>query len=49
MGDHVFSKIIAINLYGNSLPSLPGDGAIVIFVPDAPLNLANNAAITSSN
>jgi hypothetical protein len=48
LGDHIYAKIIAINSYGDSLASEPGDGAAVVFLPDAPVNLANNAAITSA-
>jgi hypothetical protein len=47
MGDHIFAKITAVNAFGNSLTSPPGDGSAVVFVPDAPLNLANNPAVTS--
>ena len=41
-------KITAINLYGNSLESIPGDGAAVIFLPAAPQNLANSPLITNA-
>lgn len=47
LGDHIYAKITAINLYGDSLESVPGDGAAVVFLPEAPLNLANNAAETT--
>jgi hypothetical protein len=49
LGDHIFAKIVAINSYGNSLPSVPGDGAAVVLLPDAPINLANNPALTNAN
>jgi hypothetical protein len=48
LGDHIYAKIIAINSYGDSFASEPGDGVAVVFLPDAPINLANNAAITSA-
>ena len=48
LGDHIYAKITAINSYGDSLSSVPGDGAAVVFLPDAPINLANNAAVTSA-
>lgn len=48
LGDHIYAKITAINSYGDSFESEPGDGAAVVFLPDAPINLANNAAITSA-
>lgn len=46
LGDHIYVKVTASNLYGASLESVPGDGAAVVFLPEAPLNLANNAAVT---
>lgn len=49
LGDHIFAKIVAINSYGNSLPSVPGDGAAVVMLPDAPIGLANNPALTNAN
>jgi hypothetical protein len=48
LGDHIFAKITAVNLYGISLESVPGDGAAVVFLPEAPINLANNAAVTGA-
>jgi hypothetical protein len=48
LGDHIYVIITANNLYGASLESVPGDGAAIVFLPEAPLNLANNAAITSA-
>ena len=48
MGDHIYVKVTANNLYGASLESIPGDGAAVVFLPDAPLYLANNPAITAA-
>jgi hypothetical protein len=49
LGDRIYIRVIAINSYGESLASTAGDGSAIIFLPDAPINLANNAAITSSN
>jgi len=49
LGDNVYAKIVAINSYGNSLPSAPGDGAAVVLPPDAPIGLANNPALTNAN
>ena len=48
LGDHIYAKVVAINSYGESLASVPGDGAAVVFRPDIPLNLANNPAITNA-
>ena len=47
-GSSVYAKIAAINLYGSSAFSNAGNGATILTIPDAPLNLADNTAITSS-
>ena len=49
LGDNIAVKIVAINSYGNSLPSAPVDGAAVVMLPDAPIGLANNPALTNAN
>jgi hypothetical protein len=33
----VYAKVTAANVYGSSDDSLPGSGAVVYVVPDAPL------------
>lgn len=38
-GDSVYAKVIAFNMYGQSLESDTGNGAIIITYPDAPLFL----------
>lgn len=48
-GKSIFARIIAINVYGNSLVSAGGNGAIILTVPDAPTNLANNLGITTGS
>ena len=48
-GFSIFAKVIAYNSYGDSEPSDRGNGGKVVFVPDAPLNLANEPSITNSN
>lgn len=40
-GTSVFAKVIASNIVSNSLTSPAGNGAIILTVPDAPINLAN--------
>ena len=35
-GTSVYAKIIAINIYGDSVISEPGNGAIIITNPDTP-------------
>jgi hypothetical protein len=41
-GSEVYAQIIAMNAYGNSEASEPGNGAIIIDYPDIPLNLAED-------
>lgn len=48
LGDHIYVKITAYNSYGDSFPSQPGDGAAVVFLPDAPYNLVNVPAQTTA-
>lgn len=38
-GSEIWAYIVAYNAYGDSEPSQIGNGAIVLVVPDAPLNL----------
>jgi len=43
-GASVYAKIVATNIYGNSLVSDEGNGAIITTTPDHPLNLAEDTA-----
>ena len=36
---HVYAKLYATNLYGDSGESLAGDGAVIVAIPDKPVNL----------
>ena len=47
LGDSVYAIITARNNWGTSAPSVPGNGAIVVMTPSAPVTLANVAAVTS--
>lgn len=47
-GDHVYAKVIANNMHGQSAYSTKGNGASIWLVPDAPLSLTNNAALTDA-
>jgi len=38
----VYAKVIALNVYGASIASEPGNGAVIITYPDAPVSLAEN-------
>jgi len=48
-GSSIFAKVYATNLYGNSLVSEIGNGAIILTKPDAPHTLANVPAQTSAS
>ena len=47
-GDHVWAKVVAYNLYGYSLESAAGNGALILTNPDSPINLAENVAARTS-
>jgi hypothetical protein len=47
--DSVYAKIQAVNLYGSSIASLAGNGAILYRVPEAPFNLTENLAQRSNS
>jgi hypothetical protein len=38
-GDHIYTKVSAINDYGESVTSQVGSGATLVVVPDAPIDL----------
>ena len=38
-GVGVYAKVIAINIYNDSIESLEGNGAVITTTPDAPINL----------
>jgi hypothetical protein len=42
LGDSVYATVSATNLYGESSSSAVGNGATIVTVPDAPINLADN-------
>ena len=47
-GSSVFAKVTAANIKGDSLESPEGNGAVILTVPDAPVDLQNVALITSA-
>jgi hypothetical protein len=47
-GDSIFARVIAVNFYGESDPSDIGNGAIILLVPDSPIALADNTAVTTA-
>jgi hypothetical protein len=44
----VFATVSATNVYGTSAASSVGGGAIIVTVPNPPLNLQNNPSLTTS-
>lgn len=40
--------MVAVNIYGNSVTSPSGGGAVILYIPDAPLLVANNPSVTSA-
>lgn len=48
-GASIQANIVAVNKYGQSLVSDAGNGAIILTIPDAPVNLANNPSSTTGS
>jgi len=48
-GSSIHAKVRATNIKGSSAYSADGNGAIILTVTDAPVNLANVVTITSAN
>jgi len=48
-GAMVWARITAQNLYGNSIESTEGNGAIILREPDSPVSLANNPSLTTGS
>jgi hypothetical protein len=46
-GTSVYVKIVAVNIKGDSEPSLEGNGALLLRAPDAPTQFQNEPTITS--
>jgi len=49
LGQIIYVKIIAYNAYGYSTESTIGGGAVIVHVPDAPINLINVVSVTTAN
>jgi hypothetical protein len=47
LNDDVFAAIVSRNAYGDSPTSTEFAGALIYLVPDAPINLLNDALVTS--
>jgi hypothetical protein len=48
LGNTIYAKVIAVNPYGDSASSPVGEGALIVLVPDAPVDLRNDPSITSA-
>ena len=46
-GDHVYANIVALNVKGSSIVSADGNGAQILTIPDAPINIAEVTALTN--
>lgn len=49
LGDSVYAKVIAINFYGESVESDAANGATILLVPSAPVNLREDTVVTSAS
>jgi hypothetical protein len=47
-GSDIYATVIAVNYYGSSVESEPGNGAKVVLVPDAPLLVRDDPSVTSA-
>ena len=48
-GSSVYARVKATNVKGENVESLPGNGAVILRTPDAPVNLQNVVSITSGS
>jgi hypothetical protein len=49
LNELIYAKVVSQNFYGDSPQSSAGNGGIVKLIPDAPINLANDAATTDAS
>ena len=47
LSQSINAKVIAYNAYGDSLESSVGGGAVILLVPDAPINLSDAPLVTT--
>jgi hypothetical protein len=47
-GSSIFVKVSANNMIGSGPFSVAGNGAIMLTIPDAPINLSNDEEVTNS-
>ncbi len=48
-GSSIHAKVLATNIVGSSSYSAVGNGAVILTVPDGPVNLANTVTVTSGS
>lgn len=48
LDESIWVKVIAKNIYGDSEFSVEGNGALIKLVPDAPISLASDFAVTNA-
>jgi hypothetical protein len=48
-GMSVFATISATNIYGTSIDSISGNGAVILTVPSPPVELSNIPSLTNAN
>jgi len=48
-GSNIYAKVIAYNIYGDSPISEPGFEAIILTIPDAPVDLAETVTARTQN
>ena len=46
-GNSIYVKVVSVNIYGDSVQSTSGNGAVIQYVPDAPITLTNDPTTTS--
>jgi len=48
LGDSITATVTATNMYGESSPSAEGNGAVILEIPDEPLNLQDVVEVTTA-
>jgi hypothetical protein len=48
LGDSIYAKAIPANVYGEGQMSTGGNGATIVLVPSAPVQLTNDGSITNA-
>ena len=48
-GTSIYAKVVATNLYGSSLVSNEGNGAIITTTPDSPINLTEDTSLRTKS